>query len=64
MDATPEEFTRHIQRGIDFVRTHPKECEAQSLLVYSWDECDEGGGILPTHGDPGGAYLRALKSVR
>ncbi|MDA9444624.1 hypothetical protein XH98_37285 [Bradyrhizobium sp. CCBAU 51745] len=64
VDANPEEFARHIQRAVDFVRLHPRECPAKSILIYSWDECDEGGCILPTLGDPRGVYLRALRSVR
>jgi hypothetical protein len=33
------------------------------LLIYSWDECDEGGCLMPTHGDPTGRHLSAIASI-
>ncbi|MFG1462235.1 hypothetical protein V5F77_04975 [Xanthobacter sp. DSM 24535] len=58
--ATPEEFRRHILAGLEFINAHPESCATRSLLVYSWDECDEGGCILPTYGDPKAGRLSAL----
>jgi hypothetical protein len=40
-------------------RAHP----SRLLLIYSWDECDEGGGLIPTRGDPAGRYLSALSGI-
>jgi hypothetical protein len=61
--ATPAQFERHIRAAIDFVDSHAQSCPARTILVYSWDECDEGGCIMPTLGDPQGRYLAALRSA-
>jgi len=58
--ATPAEFTEHMRAAIGFVRRNTNSCVSRTVLVYSWDECDEGGCIMPTVGDPGGSYLRAV----
>ncbi|MEP9368120.1 hypothetical protein [Xanthobacter sp. VNH20] len=62
--ATPEEFRRHILAGLEFIDAHPESCRTRSLLVYSWDECDEGGCILPTRGDPTAGRLSALAEAQ
>ncbi len=61
--ATPAEFERHIRAAMDFVNTHPRACPARAVLLYSWDECDEGGCIMATRGDPQGRYIGALRSA-
>jgi hypothetical protein len=58
--ATPSEFTEHMRAALEFVRKSTNLCASRTILVYSWDECDEGGCIMPTVGDPGGSYLRAV----
>jgi hypothetical protein len=57
--ATPAEFGEHIKAVLEFVRKN-QNCASRIALLYSWDECDEGGCIMPTLGDPGGGYLAAL----
>jgi hypothetical protein len=57
--ATPAEFAEHMKAALEFVGKN-QNCESRIVLVYSWDECDEGGCIMPTLGDPGGDYLTAL----
>lgn len=39
-----------IKVALDYVASHPKECEAQVFSMYSWNECSEGGGLIPTMG--------------
>jgi hypothetical protein len=63
-DATPAELAEHIQRALDFTRSNTIACRSKCILIYSWNECDEGGGILPTVGDPSGERLKALNTVR
>jgi len=41
-----------IKAAFDYVAAHPKECEAQALSMYSWNEFSEGGGLCPTMGKP------------
>jgi hypothetical protein len=59
--ATPEEFYNHIRAARQFVENNSDKCVSRVVLIYSWDECDEGGCIMPTIGDPTGKYLAALK---
>ena len=35
----------------------PATCPSKVFLIYSWDECDEGGGLIPTLGDPAGMVV-------
>lgn len=43
----------HITNLVNFITANPTACPATLGLVYSWDECDEGGGtLIPTIGDP------------
>lgn len=46
--ATPEQLTEHIQQGVDFVKANPSVCEANAVLIYAWNENDEGGWLMPT----------------
>ena len=41
---------RRIKAVFDFVAAHPEACEAQVVTMYSWNECSEGGGLIPTIG--------------
>lgn len=61
--ATPSEFAAHVQAAVKFIDTHPSVCPSKVLLIYSWDECDEGGALIPTIGDPEGAYLSAIAPI-
>jgi hypothetical protein len=44
------EFMSHVQAGLDWTAEHPENCEAQSVLIYAWNEHSEGGRICPTMG--------------
>ena len=46
--ATNAELTAHLQDAINFVIANPTQCEIKTLLMYSWNEHDEGGAICPT----------------
>lgn len=46
--ATPVQITEQLNRALGFIRSHPETCEARSLLIYAWNEHDEGGWISPT----------------
>ncbi|MCI0422591.1 MAG: hypothetical protein L0312_25785 [Acidobacteria bacterium] len=61
--ATPEELATHLWTAVNYIDGNPKTCPARTLLIYSWNECDEGGGLIPTKGDPEGAYLSAIRDV-
>ena len=44
----PMEIARHLQKAMRFVVAHPGSCRANTVLVYAWNEHDEGGWLCPT----------------
>lgn len=63
--ATPTdaEAAAHFQNAIDFINANASACESNTILTYAWNECDEGGWMLPTIGDPDGDLLAAISST-
>jgi hypothetical protein len=58
---TAEQFTRICKP-----RSHPAQCPSKAILIYSWNECDEGGNaIIPiwTGGTPDTSRIAALQKV-
>ena len=50
--ATPAERAALLQAGVNFVQNNPVACASAAMIIYSWTECDEGGGaLIPTSGD-------------
>ena len=37
-----------VEAVLDFVATYPEDCEAQTVITYSWNEHSGGSGICPT----------------
>lgn len=64
--GTPEELAAHIGRGVAWYKGHPAKDGAELVLVYAWNEIDEGGWLVPAlpppHGE-GTARLDALRKV-
>ncbi|WP_146531351.1 hypothetical protein [Novipirellula artificiosorum] len=50
LEPLPGEFMEHVTSGMDWVANHPDNCEADSVLIYAWNEHSEGGRICPTMG--------------
>jgi len=48
--ATPKEIAGHLERAMALVRDNPKVCPAKAIIIYAWNEYDEGGGLAPTRG--------------
>jgi hypothetical protein len=46
--ATPEEIASHLKRSVEFVKANPGVCAANAIIIYAWNEHDEGGWLLPT----------------
>jgi len=60
---TSKEFASHIASAVDFIDRSRIACPSKTLLIYSWNECDEGGGMMPTIANPDAPYLAAVASV-
>ncbi len=55
----PDELAAHVEKALEWCRNNKKTAEAQAILVYAWNEFDEGGWLCPTHSE-GTARLDAL----
>jgi hypothetical protein len=62
--ATPAEIADHIQEALAFVCDHPQTCPANAVIVYAWNEYDEGGWLAPTRGPDGKPDTSRLDAVR
>ena len=51
-EPQPGELGRHVASGLDYVAEHPEQCEANTALMYAWNEHSEGGFLCPTMGNP------------
>lgn len=58
----PEELSGHLKRALEWVAEHPKAAPAKAVLIYAWNENDEGGWLVPTLAE-GDARLTALRKV-
>jgi hypothetical protein len=64
--ATPAEIAAHLGRALAFVRANPEVCAANTLVVYAWNEHDEGGWLCPTwtsSGQPDSSRLDAIRTL-
>ncbi len=59
---TPGELATHVEHALAWCRRYPKAAEAQTTLIYAWNEFDEGGWICPTL-KKGDARLDAIAKV-
>jgi len=61
--ATPKEAANAINEGLDWVLQNSAIAPAKTVLVYAWNEHDEGGWLCPTL-DEGPARLDAIKAMQ
>lgn len=60
---TTNEEIAHYVAAKTFVEANPTKCDSKAVLIYAWNEFDEGGYLCPTLGDPTGQRLLALTST-
>jgi hypothetical protein len=59
----PALIAQHIAHAVAWCRAHPDAAEAQAVIVYAWNEHDEGGWVCPTlnpDGSPDASRVEAL----
>jgi hypothetical protein len=64
--ATSGEIAKHLQNALNFVKENPKTCQANAIIIYAWNEHDEGGWLVPTwtpEGKPDTSRLDAIRRV-
>lgn len=58
----PAEIGSHIRKAVDWTRDHAAHADAQTVIVYGWNEHDEGGWLCPTRGE-GDARVKAVREA-
>ena len=64
--GTPDELAAHIGRGVSWFKKHPGKNGTELVLIYAWNEIDEGGWLVPALPPPqgeGAARIDALRKV-
>lgn len=46
--ASPNDIANELQDALNWNNNNPSAAEANAVLIYSWNEFDEGGWICPT----------------
>lgn len=61
---SPAELVDHVKDAINWVNKNPAVAESNTVLIYAWNEHDEGGWLCPNLPEYGyDKRLRALKKV-
>ena len=58
----PQELAAHVRTAVAWCTANSEAAKAQTVLVYAWNEFDEGGWLCPTLSE-GTARLDALRGV-
>jgi hypothetical protein len=61
--GTPAQIAAHVGAMLGWIRANRVACPAQTGLIYSWDEHDEGGSCLNPSVAGGDAVLAAVSGV-
>ena len=59
---SPAELSHHLADALAWIRAHPGAAPARVVLIYAWNENDEGGWLVPTFGE-GRRRLQAVRNV-
>jgi len=51
-EPLPGDLAQHVTAGLDYVTEHPAKCEANTVIMYAWNEHSEGGALCPLMGEP------------
>jgi hypothetical protein len=50
-DGTPQELAANLSNALQWVNKNRSAAEANAVLIYAWNEFDEGGWLCPTLGN-------------
>ncbi len=62
--GSPSEIAAHIGRSLDWLKKNPNSDGVNLLLIYAWNECDEGGWLIPTLKEPRGQGTQRIDALR
>ena len=61
--ATPEELARHLGEAVQWLASHRELNPANTVIIYAWNEHDEGGWLQPTRRADGTADESRVQAV-
>ena len=61
--ATPDELAAHIREAVAWTQANRDLNPANAVIIYAWNEHDEGGWLQPTLGADGRANEDRIKAV-
>ncbi|MDR3571112.1 MAG: hypothetical protein P4L81_02850 [Candidatus Pacebacteria bacterium] len=61
--GTPQEIAQQVSAALAWISAQPLEHQAPAILIYAWNENDEGGWLIPT-GACDHSRLKALHDAR
>jgi hypothetical protein len=59
-DATPGQIVENLKNAFNWINTNNNLSPANTVIVYAWNEFDEGGWLCPTLG-PDSSRIKALR---
>jgi hypothetical protein len=60
--VTPAQIADNLKDAIEWNKRNPTAAKANAVIIYAWNETDEGGWLVPTLSE-GAARLDAIKRV-
>ena len=61
--ATPAQLAQHLQDAMDWTRNNRDLNPANAIIIYGWNENDEGGWLIPTLNSDGQADTSRLDAI-
>lgn len=61
-DGTPGQIAQNVKNAVDWTRQNTETAQANAIIIYAWNEFDEGGWICPTLGNDDNR-LKAIKTA-
>ncbi len=61
--AQPAEVANAVKSALDWTRANPSTARAGTVLIYAWNEHDEGGWLCPTLNPDGTANTERLQAL-
>ena len=61
---TPEELAAHLKEAILWTKERKQTCPAKAVIIYAWNEHDEGGWLCPTLYENNKADVSRLKALK
>ncbi len=49
-EPKPDEIGKLLTNAFEYIKANPAKCEANSVLIYAWNEHSEGGFLCPIIG--------------